>query len=235
MNVCINYNWPSRHSIKSVSKLTWAQARLNTWWDVQYLNAEGVYIVRQPEMHPGYLRRYTTPEEESPHYFIEDDADRKVSEQVQMIADAILFLEIKAEESEIECGTQGLLSWFSGRVADVEKEQLDLDILLEFQRWRQGCLDTPSVNELRAALGEASSQVEYDAIMAGDYRWTLSLQMCEHELEEERVQRRAQDAAMAAKALVKAGARSKRAAGKRAAADGVEGAGPAPKKRVRKG
>lgn len=235
MNVCINYNWPSRHSIKSVSKLTWEQARLNTWWDVQYLHAEDVYIVRQPDMHPGYLKRWTTPEEEAPYYFIEDCGDRKISEQVQMIADAILFLEIKAEESGIHTGIEGLLSWFSSRVADADKEQLDLGILLEFQRWRQGCPETPSISEIRTALDNVSSQVEYDAIMAGEYRWTLALQLSEHELENARMQRKAQDAAMAGKAQEKADLRSKRAGAKRAADDGTEMVSQGGKKRTRKG
>ena len=233
MNVCVNYNWPSRHSIKSISKLTWEQARLNTWWDVQYLHAEDVYIVRQPDTHPGYLRPYTLPAEVAPYYFIEDHADRKMSEQVRLIADAMLFLEIKAEESEIETGIEGLLSWFSSRVADAEKEQLDLDILLEFQRWRQGCAETPYVNDLRSALDRVESQMEYDAIMAGDYTQTLSLQLRELKLEAARGQRKAQDAAMMAKARGKADLRSKMAAGKRAAEDGVQEAGLVRMKRTR--
>lgn len=233
MNVCVNYNWPSRHSINSISKLTYEQARLNTWWDVQYLHAEDVYIVRQPDTHPGYLRTWTTPAEEAPYFFIEDHADRKMSEQVRLTVDAMLFLEIKAEESGIETGVEGLLSWFSSRVADAEKEQLDLELLLEFQRWRQGCTETPSVSGFRAALDKVESQAEYDAIMAGDYTQTLSLQLREFELEAARGQRKAQDTAMMAKAQGKADLRSKRAAGKRAAEDGVQEAGLVRMKRTR--
>lgn len=98
-----------------------------------------------------------------------------MSEQVRLMDDAMLFLTIKAEECGITDGFNGIVSWITKPAGDNWTEDLDVDLVCEFERWREGCPDSPSVVVLRSVLEQAGSGAESDAIKNADYSLTPSL------------------------------------------------------------
>jgi hypothetical protein len=175
----MNFNWPSRHAMDTIAGLSYIQLKLNTWWDVSYVSSRGAYFARQPEEHPGYRDPVAGPRgvrSSTPYYFIENPENYKVSENVKLIDDAMLFLTIKAEECGMQGGYSELLQWFGLKTDDEWIENLGTDLVLEFQRWRNGCPDTPSVDVLRTALSQAGSVAEVEAIKRADYSLTPWLQ-----------------------------------------------------------
>lgn len=171
----MHFNWPSKNAMDTIAGLNYDQARFNTWWDVKFVPSNGTYIARQPQDHAGY--RYPeldsrTKKPKMPHYFIENPEHRQISEQVKLIDDAMLFLSIKAEECGMTKGYAELLPWFGLKAGDNWTQDLDTDLVLEFERWRKGCPDTPSVSVLRAAIEDAGSQAEVEAIKNADYSLT---------------------------------------------------------------
>jgi hypothetical protein len=175
----MNFNWPSKHALDTVAGLTYIQARFNTWWDVQFIRREGVFIARQPNDHAGYRQPMANARDKknkTPYYIIDNPEYRQISEHVRLIDDAMLFLTIKAEECGMTKGYQELLPWFGLKAEDKWTRELDTDLALEFERWRYGCNDTPSISVLRLALEQAGSQAEAEAIKNADYSLTPWLQ-----------------------------------------------------------
>jgi hypothetical protein len=179
------YNWPSKQSMEIVSQLSYLQLKFNTWWDVLTSpdpagSSRQICIAIQPRNHEGYRDSWrllppgTTYS--APYYIIENPEHRQMSEQVRLMDDAMMFLTIKAEECGIDAGFHGIMSWISKRAGDKWTENLDVDLVCEFERWREGCTDTLSVNVLRSALEQAGSEAEREAIKNADYSLTPSLQ-----------------------------------------------------------
>jgi hypothetical protein len=167
------YNWPSKQAMDTVAGLNYNQARFNTWWNVEFIASHGVWMVMQPSYHLGYkdLASLISKGEKTqqPYYFIENPETRKVSEYIKLIDDAMLFLNIKA-------GYQELLPWFGKPAGDQWTKDLEIDLIVEFGRWREGCRDTPSVAVLRTALEHAGTVAEVEAIKRADYSLTPWLQ-----------------------------------------------------------
>jgi hypothetical protein len=175
----MNFNWPSKQALDTVASLTYMQARFNTWWDVQFIHSEGVFIARQPNDHAGYRQPMASARDKknkTPYYIIGNPEYRQISEQVRLIDDAMLFLTIKAEECGMTKGYQELLPWFGLKAEDKWTRDLDTDLVLEFERWRYGCNDTPSISVLRLALERTGSEAEVEAIKNSDYSLTPWLQ-----------------------------------------------------------
>jgi hypothetical protein len=192
----MNFNWPSKQSLDTVAGLTCMQARFNTWWDVQFVRSEGMYIARQPNEHAAYRQPFATARDKknkTPYYFIENPEYREISEHVRLIDDTMLFLNIKAEECGMTKGYPELLSWFGLKAEDKWTKDLDTDLVLEFERWRYGCNDTPSISVLRLALEQAGSDAEVEAIKNADYSLTPWLQDVERALTPLRKARRLSD------------------------------------------
>jgi hypothetical protein len=87
-----------------------------------------------------------------------------------------------------------MLHWFARQAADQWVLNLEADLIVEFGRWREGCRDTPSVAVLRAALEEAGSVAEIEAIKRADYSLTPWLQDVERGLAPFKQSRRSKDA-----------------------------------------
>ncbi|GAB7322963.1 hypothetical protein MBLNU13_g05494t2 [Cladosporium sp. NU13] len=174
------YNWPSKQSMDIVAGLNHNQARFNTWWNVGFAPSHGVWMAIQPSYHSGYrdLDSIIAKDDKSkqPYYFIENPESRKSSEYIKLVDDAMLFLTIKAEECGMTGGYQELLPWFGKPAEDQWTRDLEADLILEFGRWREGCLDSPSVSALRVALDHAGSVAEVEAIKRADYSLSPWLQ-----------------------------------------------------------
>jgi hypothetical protein len=193
------YNWPSKQSMEVISRLSYLQLKLNTWWDVLSApdpagSSKHIYIAIQPRYHEGYRDSWRPLPEgttySASYYVIENPEHRQMSEQVKLMDDAMLFLTIKAEECGIDAGFHGIMSWIAKPAGDKWTEDLDVDLVCEFERWREGCPDSPSVEVLRSALEFAGSGAEREAIMNADYRLTPSLQSLVDDLASAREERR---------------------------------------------
>lgn len=90
-----------------------------------------------------------------PFFIINKPEERQLSEYVKYLCDAMLFLEIKAKESKMSFNQ--LLDWFARPSEDSWVDRLEYDLVCEFQRWRQGCPDSPSVDCFRTALDSVRS------------------------------------------------------------------------------
>lgn len=172
--------WPSKQAMDSVAGLTYLQAKFNTWWDVQFVWSHGVWMATQPQDHMAYRDLNSlTPQAKKiqpPYFYIEDPESRKPSVYVNLIDDAMLFLTIKAQECGMQNGYADMLSWFGKKAEDQWTRDLEADLILEFGRWREGCLDSPSLSVLRVALQHARSWAEIEAIKRADYSLTPWLQ-----------------------------------------------------------
>ena len=191
-------NWPSKQAMDIVAGLNYNQARFNTWWNVGFAPSHGVWIAIQPSYHSGYrdLDSIITKNDKSkqPYYFIENPQSRRSSEYIKLVDDAMLFLTIKAEECGMTGGFQELLPWFGKPAGDQWTRDLEADLILEFGRWREGCLDTPSVSALRAAIKHAGSVAEVEAIKRADYSLSPWLQHVVAGLAPMRESKRSKDA-----------------------------------------
>jgi hypothetical protein len=197
------YNWPSKQSMEVISQLSYLQLKLNTWWDVLAAphpadSRKHIYIAIQPRYHEGYRDSWRSlpagTTYSAPYYIIDNPEHRQMSEQVKLMDDAMLFLAIKAEECGIDAGFHGIMSWISKPTGDRWTEDLDIHLVCEFERWREGCTDTLSVNVLRSALEQAKSEAEREAIKNADYSLMPSLRALVDELASAREKRRLRDA-----------------------------------------
>jgi len=214
--------WPSKQRMEAVSRLSYAQLKFNTWWDVCVIpdpagSGKDIHIARQPRDHPGYrdtssLRLAGTPYSAA-HYIIENPEHRQMSERVKLLDDAMLFLTIKAEECGILHGFDGIMAWISKPAEDKYTEDLDIDLVCEFERWREGCPDTLSVVALRSALEQAGLGTESDAIEDGDYSLVPHLQGLVNDLASAREKRKARDAQTKTRMLSKSQKKRKTAPG----------------------
>lgn len=215
------HNWPSKQSMEVVSQLSYSQLKFNTWWDVRVVPdpadlSKQIYIAVQPKDHEGYTdswrpfppgTTYTAP-----YYIIENPEHRQMSEQVKLMDDTMLFLTIKADECGIAKGFNGFVSWSAKPAGDKWTEDLDFDLVCEFERWREGCSDSPSVDVLRSALEQAGSGAESEAIKNADYSLTPSLQGIVSGLASARETRRLRDEETRERINVKIEKRTKRKA-----------------------
>lgn len=168
-------SWPSSDAMNTIRELSYLQLKFNTWWEVECFPGN-VYVVRQPRQHYGYLDQRSRPAEvKSPWYFVLKPEERKISANVKLIDDALLFLDIKAAECGMTGGLDGILDWFSLKVFPNRTDDLALELIDEFHRWRDGCRNTPPVDAFRTALESASSVEEYNAIKEADYSLTTWL------------------------------------------------------------
>jgi hypothetical protein len=229
------HNWPSKQAMDTIAGLTYRQATFNTWWDVEFLPSHGGWMARQPENHTGYKDWVSimpgAAKTEMPYYFIENPETRSCSEYVKLVDDAMLFLTIKAEECGMLNGYHELLHWFGRPAEDQWTLDLDADLIIEFGRWREGCHDTLSVAILRAALEQAGSVAEIEAIKRADYSLTPWLQDVDRGLAPFKQSRRSKDARKKTEVTTKV---AKRVSGKRkiGEVDGVEMGGGEAKKRA---
>ncbi|KAM0719131.1 hypothetical protein Q7P37_005036 [Cladosporium fusiforme] len=165
------FRWPGKQTMKAIRELSYMQLKFNTWWDVRHDANNNKYFVIQPRKHWGYRNAYVPPPHVSmPFYVIEEQEERDMSENIKLIDDAMLFLEIKAAEADMTF--ENLVDWLQRPSGDKWTDELDHDLVSEFQRWRGGCPDTPSVSCLRRAVEDACSLEEHDKILNGDYRLT---------------------------------------------------------------
>jgi hypothetical protein len=116
-----------------------------------------------------------------------------MSEQVKLMDNALLFLTIKADECGIANGFCGIMVWIATPAGDTWTEELDVDLVCEFERWRKGCSDSPSVEVLRSALEQAGSAAEREAIKNADYSSTPVLRGVVDGLAASREERRVRD------------------------------------------
>lgn len=199
----ILYNWPAKQSMEAISRLSCSQPKFNTWWDVLAVpdpadSSKHIYYAIQPRYHEGYRDSWrqlppgTTYS--PPYYVIENPEHRQMSEQVKLMDDAMLFLTIKAEECGIDAGFHGIMSWVAKPAGDKWTEDVDVDLVCEFERWREGCPDSPSVEVLRSTLEQTGFGAERVAIKNADYSLTPSLQSLVYELASAREERRLRDA-----------------------------------------
>jgi hypothetical protein len=196
------HNWLSKNSMEVVSQLSYEQLRFNTWWHVHVGQdpadaSRRTYIAIQPSYHEDY-RDSPRPLlggtlSSAAYYVIKNPEYRQMSEQVKLMDDALLFLTIKADECGIANGFCGITAWIATPAADTWTEDLDVDLVCEFERWREGCSDSPSVDVLRSALEQAGSAAESEAIKNADYSSTRVLQGVVDGLAASREERRVRD------------------------------------------
>ena len=179
-----NFGLPSQQSISTISKLTFIQAELNTWWLPNHTGRQGPWTLYQPQYHPGYqVTPHVTHGEPANYHILNMAEPYGLSEEVDFIFDGMLFMQAKAEE--VKQKIEDLSAWLCATSTTDNDRQLFSG---EFECWRQGSKYTPSIGELRMALEAAQNQADFDAIHAGDFGSSIRLQWIQAHLDVEEAQ-----------------------------------------------